>query len=66
MLVSLEEQIILIRSQLASIERQKAKGDWNALAIFCDGIAKAATKAKEYCEAKDVEAQEEAKVKGEG
>lgn len=58
MIVSLEEQMALIRSHLASIERQKAKGDWGALATFCDGISRAAATARDYCEGKEQESKQ--------
>lgn len=65
MIVTIEDQVTLIRSHLGSVERQKNKGDYAALATFFQGISQAALTASEYCVEKAKLAEEEARHQGE-
>lgn len=55
----------VIHSHLASVERQKNKGDWDSLAVFLEGIKDAAGAGAEYCRGKAEILREEAKARGE-
>lgn len=61
MIVTLEDQMTVIHSHLASVERQKNKGDWDSLAVFLEGISGAALLGAEYCRGKAEIAKAEAK-----
>lgn len=52
-LITLNDCLVIITSHVASIQRNRDKGDWGALRVFFDGIAKTATEAASYCEAKE-------------